>query len=104
MVSLMSIAAEFREFLATSIPQIIDLLQDDNEMVRGSAVAALSEFSAHGMSPICSGMASLTGIAAEFRGLIATSIPHIIDLLQDEEPDVRNASVDALSKLSKHGM
>jgi hypothetical protein len=49
-------------------------------------------------------MVSLTSIAAEFRGLIATSIPHIIDLLQDDEPYVSDASVDALLKLSEHGM
>jgi HEAT repeat protein len=104
MVPLTSIAAEFRRPIATTIPQLINLLEDYNEFVRWSAVAALSEFSAHGMSPICSRIASLMGIAAEFRGLIATSIPHIIDLLQDDEPNVSEASINALSKLSEHGM
>jgi hypothetical protein len=104
MVLLTGIAAEFRRLIATSIPQIINLLQDDNKLVRWPAVAALSEFSVHGMSSICSGMALLMSIAAEFRGLIVTSIPHIIDLLQEDELNVRNASVHALLELSEHGM
>jgi hypothetical protein len=49
-------------------------------------------------------MASLTSIAVEFRGLIATSIPHIIDLLQNDNYLVRRAAVEALSKLSEQGM
>jgi HEAT repeat protein len=43
-------------------------------------------------------------IAAEFRGLIATSIPQIINLLKDDDRSVRDAAVGALSKLSEHGM
>jgi hypothetical protein len=103
MAPLTSIAAEFRELIATSIPHIIDLL-DDYETVHWSTVDALSGFSAHGMSPICSGMAPLTSIAAEFRELIATSIPHIIDLLDDDDETVRCSTVDALSDFSAHGM
>jgi hypothetical protein len=49
-------------------------------------------------------MASLTSIAAEFRGLIATSIPQIINLLKDDDQSVRDASVDILCKFSEHGM
>jgi hypothetical protein len=49
-------------------------------------------------------MASLMSIAAEFRGLIATSIPQIINLLKDDDQSVRDAAVGALSKLSEHGM
>jgi HEAT repeat protein len=46
----------------------------------------------------------LTRAAAEFRGSIGTSIPQIIDLLKDDNWDVRSASVAALSKFSEHGM
>jgi hypothetical protein len=49
-------------------------------------------------------MASLTSIAAEFRELIATSIPEIINLLMDDRMHVRSAAVTALSKLSKQGI
>jgi HEAT repeat protein len=104
MASLTSVAAEFRGLIATSIPHIIDLLQDDEPLVCAASADALSKLSEHGMEPIWSGMVSLTSIAAEFRGLIATSIPHIIDLLQDDEPNVSEASINALSKLSEHGM
>jgi hypothetical protein len=49
-------------------------------------------------------MASLTSIAAEFRGLIVTSIPQIINLLKDNDWGVRDVAVGALSKLSEPGM
>jgi HEAT repeat protein len=49
MAQLTSIAAEFQEFLATSIPQIINLLKDDEQSVRDSAVGALSKLSEHGV-------------------------------------------------------
>jgi hypothetical protein len=49
-------------------------------------------------------MASLTSVAAEFRGLIATSIPQIINLLKDDDQSVRDASVDILLKFSEHSM
>jgi HEAT repeat protein len=49
-------------------------------------------------------MASLTSIAAEFRGLIATSIPHIIDLLKDNSEFVRRSAVVELLGFSAHGM
>jgi hypothetical protein len=101
MALLTSIAAEFREFLALSIPQIIDLLQDDEPYI-SDAVDALSRLSKHGISLIWSGMAPLTSIAAEFRGLIATSIPHIINLLLNSY--LTGAGRDLLSNLSEHGM
>jgi HEAT repeat protein len=104
MVLLMGIAAEFRGLIAASIPHIIDLLQNDNCLVRRAAVEALSKLSMHGMSLIWSGMALLTSITAEFRGLIATSIPQIINLLKDDIEFVRWSAVAALSKFSAHGM
>jgi hypothetical protein len=49
-------------------------------------------------------MAPLTRIAAEFRAFIGTSIPQIIDLLEDDSEILRCESEDALLKLSEHGM
>jgi hypothetical protein len=49
MVQLTSISAEFREFLATSIPQIISLLKDDRRHVHSAAVAALLKLSKQGI-------------------------------------------------------
>jgi hypothetical protein len=49
-------------------------------------------------------MAPLMSIAVEFRGFIATSIPQIIDLFKDNDDEVRRVSMDALWKLSEHGM
>jgi hypothetical protein len=49
MAPLMSIAAELRQFIRTSIPQIIDHLKDDKYGVRFLSVVALSTLSEHGM-------------------------------------------------------
>ena len=51
-----------------------------------------------------SGMESLTNIVGNFHGLIANSLPQIICLLKDDNESVREASVEVLSKLSRHGM
>jgi hypothetical protein len=48
-------------------------------------------------------MASLRNIAAELRGFIGTAIPHVIDLLQNNDWYTRKAGVGALSKLSEQG-
>jgi HEAT repeat protein len=40
---------------------------------------------------------------AEFRSLIATAIPVIVDLLNDSKDTVRAACTGALSTLSEHG-
>jgi hypothetical protein len=42
-------------------------------------------------------------IIAEFRPLTASTIPDIADLLKHSEGFVRQAGVDVLSQLSKHG-
>jgi hypothetical protein len=44
----------------------------------------------------------LTSIVAEFRPLIGTVIPSIINILDDSSCPGREAGADALSKLSKH--
>ena len=102
MASLMSIAADFRGFIATSFPLIIDLLKDYNPGAREASVTVLLEF----LSTVCvtSVMVSLTSSIADFHGFIATSLPKIIDLLKDNSKRVRCATVDMLSKLSEHGM
>jgi hypothetical protein len=43
-------------------------------------------------------------IAAELRRFIGTSIPQIIDLLKDNDTQVRSVSVEVLLKLSEQGM
>jgi hypothetical protein len=49
MVPVMSISAELRVPIGTSISQIIDLLKDDNDRVRLESVGVLSRLSEHGM-------------------------------------------------------
>ena len=99
-----SIAAEFRRFIGTCIPQIVDLLKDASSDVRTEGAKLLTILSEQGMSRIWPGMVSLTSIAAEFRRFIATSIPQLTDLLDDNNSDVRVEGVKVLSKLSEQGM
>jgi hypothetical protein len=49
-------------------------------------------------------MVLLTSIAAAFPRFIGTSIPQIIDLLENDDSYIRYASVDVLLKLSVQGM
>jgi hypothetical protein len=49
------------------------------------------------------GMASRASIGTEYRGSVGTSIPQIIDLLKDNESDVRMVGAEML-KLSEQGM
>jgi HEAT repeat protein len=49
MVPLTSIAAEFRGSIGTFVPQIVDLLQDDDWDVCKAGVEALSKLSEQGM-------------------------------------------------------
>ena len=49
-------------------------------------------------------MTLLMRIAVNFRGSIATSFPQIIDLLKDDNPGAREASVNVLLELSEHSM
>jgi hypothetical protein len=104
MVSLMSIVAEFRGRIGILIPRIIVLLEDSDSFLCMAGAKALSKLSEQGLSHICSGITSLTSIAAEFRGSIGTSIPTIIALLKHNDCIVRWAGADALSKLSEQGM
>jgi hypothetical protein len=48
-------------------------------------------------------MALLTSIAAEFREFLATSIPHIISLLEDDRRHVCLVAVGVLLKFSEQG-
>ena len=49
-------------------------------------------------------MVLLTHLLAEVRRFIGTSIPQIIDLLIEDDSQVRFMSVDVLLNLSEQGM
>jgi HEAT repeat protein len=99
-----SIAAELRGSIGTFISQITNLLEDDSRKVRAAGVEVLSKLSEQGMQHIWNGMAPPTSIAAEFRESIGIFILQIAGLLEDNQPSVRMAAAEALSKLSERGM
>ncbi|KAJ7856931.1 hypothetical protein B0H14DRAFT_3448134 [Mycena olivaceomarginata] len=84
MASLMRIAAEFRESIGASIPQIVALLEDNDGNVASVGANAFSKLSEQ----------------AEFRASIEASIPQIV-ALNDNDGDVREAGANALSNHSE---
>ncbi|KAJ6506328.1 armadillo-type protein [Mycena vitilis] len=104
MVSLTKIAAEFRRSIVVCIPKIIDMLKHYMESVRAGGAAALATLSERGKYHARNHMMLLTSTTADFRQLIGSSIPQIIDLLKDNSQRVRLASVAALATFSEQGM
>ena len=56
---LIIIIAEFRHLIVPAIPKIVNLLKDNNEIIRMASVKALSTFSAHGKTVNLSGLLCL---------------------------------------------
>jgi HEAT repeat protein len=102
-VSLTSIAAEFRESIRASIPQVVDLLRDNDMFVGWAGAEALAKLSEQGNISVQSSVASLMSVAAEFQESIRPSIPQIVDLLKDNDSSVCKAGEEALAKLSEQG-
>jgi HEAT repeat len=61
------------------------------------------KLSKQGKTAQLSDVALLMTMLAEFRPLIGSAIPEILELLKDTEWEVRLAGVNALSQLSEHG-
>ena len=100
---LMMIIAEFRPLIASAIPEIVKLLKHTGWEIRWAGVDALSQLSKQGKTAQLSDAALLMTMLAEFRPLIGSAIPEILELIKDREWEVCLASVNALSQLSEHG-
>jgi HEAT repeat protein len=100
---LMTIIAEFRPLIATAIPEFVNLLKDSDVAVRWGGKNTLSQLSEQGKTVKLSDVALLMTTIAEFRPLIASTIPEIVKLLKHTGWEVRQAGVNALSQLSKQG-
>jgi HEAT repeat protein len=100
---LMTTIAEYRPFIATAIPEILELLKDREWELCLAGVNALSHLSEHGKMVKLSDVALLMTAIAEFRPLIGPAIPEIIKLLKHTGWEVCRAGVDALLQLSEHG-
>ena len=95
----MEVTAEFRPTIATIIPAVVTLLKDDERSVRVACVEALSTLSEQDRTAHLSCLTLLMTVIAEFRSLIATGIPVIVDLLKDGRRGVRAVYTEALSTL-----
>jgi HEAT repeat protein len=103
----MEVIAEFRPAIATIIPAIVALLNENESesSVREACVEALSTLSEPGNTAHLSDLTLLITIIAEFRSLTATGIPAIINLLKDKDSNstIRSVCVVALSLISEQG-
>ena len=100
---LIAIIAEFRPLIATAILEFVKLLKDSDEVVRWGAKNTLSQFSEQGKIAKLSDVALLMTIIAEFRLLIGSAIPEIVQLLKHSEGFVREIAAYTLSQLSEQG-
>ena len=84
---LKSIAAESRLSIQACMPQIVQLLKDNDRDVRIAGVDTLAKLSKQGNLNISvnSRVVLLISIVAEFHKFIQPSIPQIVELLNDKE-------------------
>lgn len=102
-LSLKMMAAEFRESIEASIPQIVDLLEDSNKYVRRKGVATLAKLAEQGNGDVQPHVVLFNGIAAKFRESILVAIPQIVHVLKDNSSYISKPAVDALAKFSGQG-
>ena len=97
--------AELHPFIYPIIPQIIDLIKDNelNSEVRQACVGLLVRFSEQGKTPKLSGFTLLTATIAEFRHSIGPAVPIIRELLKETNWIIREAGTTALWELSRQG-
>ena len=102
---LMEVIAKFRPTIATIIPAIVALLNENESSVCVTCVEALLTLSEQGKTAHLSDLTLLMTIIAEFRSLTATGIPAIVNLLKDSNSTVLLVKVCliALSTLSEQG-
>jgi len=97
------LVAEFRESMGMAIPEIIALLGHSDAGVCRAGAGTLANLSEQGKVPKFSDLNDIDVLVAEFQESIEKAIPQIIALLHNSQLIVRQAGLDALSSLSKHG-
>jgi HEAT repeat protein len=102
-VSLKSVTADFRERIRACIPHIANLIKDDNVGVREAGGSALVKLSEQGTISVQCAVQSLNIVAAELRASIKAFIPQIIDLLNDNDAEIRGVGANTLAQLSGQG-
>jgi hypothetical protein len=97
--------AEFHPFIYPIIPQIIDLIKDNdsNSEVRQACVSLLVRFSEQGKTPKLSSFTLLTTTIAEFRHSIGPAVPIVGDLLKETNRIIRETGTVALWEVSRQG-
>jgi HEAT repeat len=89
--------------ISPAVPEIVNLLKDGDRRIHIACADALSTLSERGKPINILGLILLMTIIAEFRSLIEPAIPVIVNLLKDNDEEVRWACTSALSKLSGQG-
>jgi HEAT repeat protein len=101
--SLMTIIAEFRPLIASAIPEIVTLIKHTRWEVRETAANTLLQLSEQGKTVKLPNGTLLMTIIAEFRPLIGSAIPEIVELLEHNRSEVRQTAANNLLQLSKQG-
>jgi HEAT repeat protein len=96
--------AEFREVIARTIPSPNELLDDSYSDVRAKIIELFGKLANHGECQLksCCGIADQE-YEAEFHKAVTDMIPSFIKLFEDNNPLVRNQTVEVIGKLVKHG-
>jgi HEAT repeat protein len=93
--------AELRAVIEHHIPQLLQLLKDDNTDVRVAAANVMAKLAEYSEFPrISSVWRRWCTVQAELRSAIESVIPQLLRLLQDDSEDIRGASATVMVKLA----
>jgi HEAT repeat protein len=96
---------ECRGTFTPTIPLLIQLLESSSEDVRWDTVellGSLANFGEWELRERFCGMADAS-CEVEFRGAIATTIPSLSKLLEDEAEGIRLETVELIGSFTNHG-
>lgn len=98
------ILAAFQDSIGAALPQIVDLLKDNDRNVRATGANTLATLSEQGeIYLLCLVRVLLRSTAATFRAAFRATIPGIVDLLKDNDIVVHRAGAEILANLSEQG-
>lgn len=95
--------AEFHHLIGPAIPEIVDLIKDDDECMRRVFVDALKKISKQGKRTNLSGLTLLMTFIAALQHWIGPAVSGIVGLLNDSNREVRLAGAATLSGLFQRG-
>jgi hypothetical protein len=88
--------------IENSIPQLLHLLKDGNWEVRVAGANVMIQLAEHSeFPPISSVWCRYSTFQAKLCAVIETTVPQLLHLLQDNDPDVQDAGTNLFVKLAE---